>query len=436
MKKSTIIALVIFGVLVAVYLGLRDTPETSVPTPYSIAAVEGLSQIEVSRADGESGEIVLEKGPDTWTMTQPVESPLDEKVVESINEVFSSRIATDDLGLSEDKLAEYELDDDGGVDVALFSAGSEPDATFRVGKEMTVEATRARRSFIRADDGAIYRARKSLEFLRKPASELRSRLIFSADRAGFESISIKRGDETLLLKKDSEADSWSLSESPVELERASVTGLVSTLSNLKATGFADGVTEAEVGLDEPDAVITTKPGEETLNLSVSLHEGTYYVKKHKSDFIYEVAEHVGKRLNATLNDLRSKTPVKIEKESIRSVQFAGDDKVALRKSGDEWQMTAPQRKTLADSAVASHIGAVASLRVVRFEDTEPAEAGLTGGDRVVVETEGGRRTLLVGDEIDPDRGERFAMWQDDELVFVISKSQYSRLTPSADDLGE
>jgi hypothetical protein len=436
-------------ILAVLFWTTSNEPLKEVKTPYSIPKVENLARVELTKP-GDGGLVVLQKGGDGWKLTKPVEAPVAERVGTKLDEELAGAINTDDIKLSKDKAAEYELDDAHATKVALYSKGADsPAAEFDLGKTISVPGTRAKRTYIRGSDGKIYRAHTSLgQTLGGDTSKLRSKKIQEMDRNEISDIKVSYHDgQTVHLVRDGKE--WKLKEPAVdyELEKGQVSALVRNLSHLMAKDFVDDKKPADVGLQPAHTTIVAKAGDETKILKLSgldeeaahnEEEETYYVKPDKSPHIYAIAETTGNALSPTALSLRKRLVHEIDKESVVRIDFGGKDRIVVQKKGDEWSFVRGAKGTVKQSAIQSRLNSLARLRALRFDDVSLADAGLDQpSDKVTFETEDGNYTLLFGKRApggEDDRGNLYAKWADTDLVMVIAEWVKDRSTPSASDL--
>jgi hypothetical protein len=223
-------------------------------------------------------------------------------------------------------------------------------------------------------------------------------------------------------------------EAGMPLEKAVIEAAVSSLSNLRALEFADDRKPAEVGLEPPSAVLEAKVGESTLKLELGKSGADWFVRMSGEPFIYKVAAAVGENLALTAFKVRNRIPLEIM--DIQSVEFSGDEKAIVSRTGETWMMVRPTKKAVPDEKISLRTTALGSLRVARFAEVTPAEAGLDKTkDRIVVRAKSGKYELLLGDKVEGTE-DRYAKWATVPHVFVLQKYMVERLTPTVKDLTE
>ena len=459
MNRTTLVTVGILVVLVIAYFATSEEPQQMERAPMTVQKVEGLTRIEIappaesggeadaSADDKESADgpelIALEKRENGWWLTQPVEAPTAESIGETIEELFGSSISTDDLRIDSGRKSEFHVDDESSAKLSLFGGGESPQVELLVGKQISVEGTGAKRTYVRKPgEDRIYRAQAPLgEFVGKSVDDLRSDKIVDLDKKALTRLEWKHLDgPTIVLEKKKK--SWKLLRPEVEwdLDGGAVESIVGALSGLTADDFADDQPVAEIGLEPATVELTakTKDGETKLLLGAVESDGKtdYFAKLANERFKYKLSTYAGDKLVATLGDIRSKNPRTFDQEAMTEVRFPGEDNVVVRKEDGSWTLVRPQReKSLNESTLKSKLSSIASLTVKGFPEVEPADAGLTAGaDRLVFTTEEGRHTILFGDKADEASGDRYVKFDDRDEVYVVTKYAANKLMPKADDL--
>lgn len=432
MKKGTIIAIVVLVALVAIFFATREAPQTTVVTPFVVKPVEKLNRIELTRP-GESGAelVVFEKKEEGWTLVRPVEAPLATEVKVLIEEAFGTPIRTDDLKVPADRATDYGLGEAEAVGVSLYQEGSsEPAASLSVGKEVVIETTRAQRSFIAANNGKFYRAQRSLEFLRKPVSDLRSRSIFAHDRSTLSEFVVEgpKGRLRIFMGKDD----WEVEGYDFKLEKPVINGFAASMSALNALDFVEDAKAEELNLEPAQYRVTAKFGDNVARLALGQVGDTTYVRSGGGRFIYTISKLAADNLMLDPLKIRSRVTQDFLIDDIQTIEFAGDERVILTKDGENWRMLRPKREVVTAEKAAAFIGAVAALRATRYVDISATEAGLEASrSRVIVR---GKETLelILGNTV-PETEDVYAKWKHQDVVFIVPKYLRDRLMPSVSD---
>lgn len=450
-KRGVIIGVAALVLLLGMYAALREPPKAQLTSAYTLEKVEGLARIEITPPAANSGApalISLERREDGWWMVQPVEAPLKEDLRRDLDGAFGRTIKADDLKISQERAADYLLDDPQAARVKLFTRGAPaPHAELQIGKQMTVESTRALRTFVKpVGDPNIYRLQAGISFLREPdPSNWRSEHVLKIAPDTITRVTIAApGQPAAALKRA--ADRWTMEqpEPGLRLEEATLNDLSSALEIVTATAFFDGKQPAEVGLTaEATTTLTIEHAGQTTTLSLAPRaatepgkEGTWALQIKGAPSPYEVSKATGDRLTPSLESLRSLTIKPLERDKLKRVVYASG--VTLEKIGESWQLVAPQKKAALDATmVDSALTFITNIRVMRRDtQTTAQQAGLTPDakpDVVRIESTDGVTELLLGRIVDTKEQHRWAKLSDSPDVFIIDKYNIKRLSPPVEE---
>jgi len=144
--------------------------------------------------------------------------------------------------------------------------------------------------------------------------------------------------------------------------------------------------------------------------------------------------------NAEAAATTSPTILSVQPADISKVEVKdkGSEAVALARSGDTWQITAPQPLPADQDSVNSLLSSVHPLNSVELVDEKAADLSQYGLANPTVEvdlTEKGNKTqqLLIGDET-PTGTDLYAKLENDPRVFTIASYSKSSLDKGMDDL--
>lgn len=442
-KYGSLIALAVVIALGVALVVTKKEPQKTVKPPYSIEKVDGLTRIELTQPGESGGLVVLTHGAGVWALTKPVESPLAERLSDQIAGALDKKINSDPVKLDASKLEDFGLTDETATKIALFGKDAQaPSVEFFLGKSITIPETRAKRTFVKTTDGKVYRAQTDLgEILGKPVDQLRSKTIQKLDRNTVSELWVNYQDQSKSLHLKKNNQDWELAAPTVDfaLERSATSGILNGVSNLTATGFADGKTRAEVGLDPWYAKIQAREtgGNLTTVLLSEVKDGKAYAQVEGSKYIYEIAENTATQLATDLANLRTRLAKDIKLTDIARIDFGGAERIALQAADDGWAFARGGKGKVNQTAAVSKINAVAQLRAVRFETPDIASTGLKSpSEKVTITTkDGAKHTLLVGGEADA-KGNLWGKWDDMDLIMVVPQWIKERSAPTAAELTE
>lgn len=432
MKKSTVIAIVALVLVLVAFFVTRKEVTNTVQVPYVVQKVDDLARVELTRPGAEL--VIFEKSDSGWSMTKPVNAPIEGAVEKELEAIFAGEIRTDDLRFSKDKVESYELTEDLGTKVSLYAKGaSAPSVEFTIGKEVDIDR-RFRRSFIKTATGKAYRAQRSLEVLRQPVDDLRSKTILNGDRNDVSNIKITSEDGIIELSKA--GDEWQMI-APVAgmpLEKSIVQGTVSSLSRLRATGFADDKKPSEMGLDPPRASVVARVGDTDVILDVAHVGADWYVRKRGEAFIYTIGSSTGNGLVPDVASLRDRVPLRLAADDIQTIEFEGAEKVIVTRNGESWTMLKPSKKEVSPKVFGPLFQTLSQLRVARYADISPSDAGLDKSqERIILRSKGVKNELVLGATLEGTT-DRYAKWTALPLIFIIPGPVAARLIPTSNDL--
>jgi len=427
------------------FVALREQPSDATRATLSLPAPTDVTRISLTGPGDAS--VTVARRTDGWWLTEPVESPVSRERNAELAKIVSGAFIADSITFSADKAKDYEVSDELGTTVSMFTDDSAtPKHTLVIGKSITVQSTRARRTYVRVPgEDTIHRLQVDLSALRDAdlfAWRDKSILqILDRDALSSFTVTIKGASpETYTIGKRGEG--WAV-RAPEEargtrLEDNAIGGIVSALTNLRAKGFVDGTTPGELGLAEPpEAKIELEVGDETIALYASSRDGTYYALRRGLPFVYELNQVDFERLFKPLISLRALDVLALDASRLTGFTLAGEDRVKMQRSGDGWSMLAPKKvASVPEEGLSSLVSFLTGVRAARYVTTDIDASGTRSpSDLVSLETTEGTFTIGLGDEVaseGPDAGSRYARILDTEDVFVLSEYNVERLGPTAD----
>ncbi|MBA2662094.1 MAG: hypothetical protein H0U74_07335 [Bradymonadaceae bacterium] len=179
MKRPSWIALGVLVALGVLFFGIRPKPVTTVDSPRLFVNDDvALSRIEFTGAGAQGARTVLEKRDGIWWVAEPVEAPVNKRVAAQIEAQLFHGIYADDLAVAANRAEHFEVSDDRAVMLAVFTQrADQPALELLVGREITVEQTGARRTYVRRPGKpTIFRAQAAIgELVRLSVDALQER---------------------------------------------------------------------------------------------------------------------------------------------------------------------------------------------------------------------------------------------------------------------
>ena len=453
MKKETLIAI---GVLAALSIGLlvlmQSGDKSPEPIAYTIPKLDKADKIEITQ-DGKT--TVLAKKDGAWRLQAPIDYPVASSAAEKLDKLLSRPIGMD-MDYDASAASKYELGDS-AASVAIY-VGADKKASFRVGKEITVQPTNVKRAFISPKgQDRVFRAQAGLRTeLLKALDDWREKKLVDFEEKDVTGVTIRTADgtEVVLAKADGEEGAWSLTKPEgVRLDETVAKRLPGAAARLRAAGFADDASAEQTGLDTPShSLIFTLVGDKkpvTIHFGNPLKEDKgagggstspdVYMKVGDEKWVYTVKNWTWSQLAKGLPELRDKQMLKLDTKEIASLTFAKPegDPLVVESTAEGWKLTKPEAKDVPEANVNAITRIIGDLKASSVPDTDPAKAGLadpTKATRVTVTLkDGSTKTILLGDAAAEGKKDLFAR-VDDGMVFVLASFNATKLTPTAESL--
>jgi hypothetical protein len=290
--------------------------------------------------------------------------------------------------------------------------------------------------------------------LDKDSAGFRDKSITTFDQNDAERLEVvsKTGGK-IVLSKAGKSDAgagnvdWKVVETTAKVEPfdKSVPGdLVSALYAFKANDFADGVSPADSGLDDPGLTVTVGlkgDKKQTVMIGKKKGEEDFYVKKADSPQVFLVKKYNLERINKRPVEFRDKTICNLATDNVTQVAVArSSDSFTLvkdpKKTGDDaWKLSKPAGVTLDGSKVNNIVSAFKEWKASGFaEDNAPAATGLAKPTATVIAgAKGGACNVKVGSET-ADKQSYYVTATGAPDVFVAPKWSVDRVLVKLDDL--
>lgn len=361
-------------------------------------AIEGGGATDILKTppkDEKPGREIIEIAyvGDRWRIRKPIEfaasGPEVNRIVEALRDLRMTAVAS----RSAETRRRLQVDDENGIRVTL-SKDDVPAVDLIVGVT-DLEG----RTFIRKHgEEAIW----TVEGLRRddlarPLDELRDKQVFDAEPGDVVALTIRRGQGERSFAK--EGETWKL-QPPDEmwvLDSSKVSGAVSSLARLRATGFGDGLDVETTGLGGIFAAaivtFTVQPEgkaavQHRLLVGNKDAEGhNYYVAREEEEglsAVYIVSKYTIERIigseEAQLDDYREKRVVRdVTADKVKAVTVSiGGYAVTFEKGAgtDEWKPAAGAPFAEADgSTISEVVRKLVALRAADFVGVPPLAFG-------------------------------------------------------------
>jgi len=288
---------------------------------------------------GESKPITLEKKRQ-WQIIEPIDSPADEFVVESMLTALASLKMEREVEASAKDLQPY------GLDKPMLHLSFLADGTWhhlRVGTKAVV--TNEYYASGDQQNRVVLIATSQEQGLSKSLFDLRSKEFFSLKSDQIDRIEIERAEGKLALTKVAK-DHWQALASPeVSIKNPRVQSLVSRLIWLRARKFVANEKNhlPQLGLDPARIRITLASEEksQTLLLGNRKKEEGIYAKRGELPDIALVDDKLLGQLPVSLSDLEDRTLLSFDLNQIKLVGLKlNDHSGRLERQGQNWKWAA------------------------------------------------------------------------------------------------
>jgi uncharacterized protein DUF4340 len=255
--------------------------------------------------------------------------------------------------------------------------------------------------------------------------------VFAADSKDVTELTVKRGAETVRLKR--EGDDWQLLE-PVRARgsRSAVDETLATILTAKIDREIDPSPKspADYGLDKPaaDVTLTLKDGK-TLGLQLGAKNPTgvwVYARDRDKPAVFVLGESVLRDATRPVPDFRDRTILAFDVKDVSGFELAlPEETLAAERRDGGWRLTRPTALPADADTIGEFLDKLAAQKVREFvADSPPSLApyGLDRPTRLVIQTGKDRdrasRTLLFG-HVDTAKKGVYAMRPGEPTVLLL-----------------
>ena len=269
--------------------------------------------------------------------------------------------------------------------------------------------------------------------------------LFRAEEKDVEKISIKKGDEQVILQR--EGAGWRLID-PVQAkaETTEITALLQALLTVREERTIDQQPKSlgEYGLERPAIQLTLSFKGDKPPLVLLLGDKnpsgfSVYAKRGDQPAVLLVADTVRIRLDRKAADFRDKTVLALDPDKVKQVEFVGKGRsVTMSNAGaDKWELTQPIKARADAAAIRRLLWSIKDARARDFLASggdAKRRYGLDHPDLMVGLTEGDiSKRLLLKKAPDPKVG-LYALAEPGEGVVTIDARLLTELSKSPFDL--
>ncbi len=432
MKKPTILAALVLVVLVGAFVALQassDKPQQA--QTYRIEPMKGLDKIEIKHPDK---TITLAYKDKAWRLSDPIDYPITMSVSKNLERVLRGGLKMD-LTVAKPELEKYQLGPEAPV-VTLFAG--DQSQSFRLGKDITVSGTKAKRSFVQPMTGEpVYRAQAGLSgLLGRSVEEWREKQILRFDKDEVLKVDMNYGGKTVTLSK--EADKW-VSTEGFSVDEGALASFLESLGRLTVSSFVSEKDAASLGFAAPvlTHTLTLKDGRvKTLVVGGKWEKGRA-VKLAGEPWVYGLNASGSRAVIKSMGHLRPRDIFALDINTIAEVTLTpeGANKpLSIRREGKDWVLSQPIAGAKLDPGIVTAlVRTLGNLKAQRMAEKEitAQQAGLIPGSMSLVRLrlQSGTETLVELGAV-PKGGvkDRYARIQGGE-IFVLDAFKAQKLVP-------
>lgn len=394
------------------------------------ADIEDVTSVQLTYPDR---EVALVKDGDQWKMTKPVETRGDESAMKNIvNSVVTCEV-TRELEDPSSDLKTYGLDTPfATITLGLKDGKQLPKVRF--GNTTPVGASAyAKRD---GEQAVLLTSSTCRTAVDKQIKDLRDKTLVEFEDDDVQGFQIERpGDVVSVERKDG---SWKISPGDFAADSNTVRTYLSSMRTVRAVEFPDDQPGdlSVYGLDSPRLRVRIRLSgseERTIEFGDELANKSSYVRVGDRPGVYEVGEYTYRNLDKTPRDLRDKTVLPFDVDSLQSIDVTRKDGGQYRivRSGDTWTVEGLDGTPKPD-ALHEYVGDVHDLKGFEIIADDPEELASYGLDsprlRIVLAGEDGELgTILLG-QIPNDEGlDMTAMAEGGSTIYKVRSYIFTRL---------
>lgn len=270
--RGLVILLLVLAGLAGLFFAERMNEHPGVPVRQALVRLDP-DQVTRVVIEGPNGRTVLEKGPELWRLTEPVDYPAEPDLVHNTLRLLTGLGSDGVISTNPQKAELFEVDDAHALKVALYEADeADPQVRLVVGKL----APGFTHTYVKVGDGPeVHQVPGALRFqLERAATAWRDKTVLAFDPAAIEGLTLA-GARTVTVRREGDGWTWDPAAAGTDAPATdAVERLIKDLSVLRAQDFEDAPPEAPA---KPLLTVTLDRKEGSpVDLVVEAEEGTRY----------------------------------------------------------------------------------------------------------------------------------------------------------------
>lgn len=304
MKKYSIYILigliVVLGVLIFLFANPRKeskiTEKTTGALFFPNFKIEEVSKLEAN-------SVILEKKDKIWEVVDGEQRyPADQNLVDQALKMIAELKQGSLISKNSAKHVQLGVDKDNGLNVVMKDSTGKELANFYIGNDGQAFQTQYVR---RVDSDQVYLIIETLKpTFQKNVTDWREKQILTLNQNEITSLILDYPDQELQLEKGS--DGWQM-KAPEEFTVAPevISDLLTTLSNLSASGFATAEEAAEFENNQILTVII-KRGQSEDKLILAQKEENYFARHEGNAITFKLSQFTAEKLTKKVEDFKTK----------------------------------------------------------------------------------------------------------------------------------
>jgi hypothetical protein len=431
-KTGLILVIVIFALLLFAVVTMRGKHDKAVGVKELKTQKidkDKVTRFEVALPAGEAGadgapasppkKVVVEKEGEAWKVYDAAVADrkfgVDEVQIKSALDAAAEFATGDLIANKKEKLADYEIDDDKGMAVKVFTgkdvaldlvfgrAAKGGGSTVRQAGSDEVYVAKGRLSSVLKRDPTAWRKKGIVDFKAEDVTQVKTTL---ADGSSW-TVASEGAPPPAKEGEPAPKAEWKLVEpatlpAAFRLDKNAVSRPAAQIASLRAQDFADGVSDADAGVDKPSAVVeaTTKDGKKTvIRLGKEDEKKRTFAKVDGDPQMYLLASFSAKQLGKKLDELRDLALIDAAIDDVEKVTIKGSGGTfVVKKDGADWKLVEPKTPPAEFDAttIASTVASLLRTRATRTAlDVDGKTAGVDKASPFVeVQLAGGKKQTL------------------------------------------
>lgn len=385
------------------------------------------------------GEFEFQKIQGEWRITKPLYTDAEENLITSALNNLKNAKKDKEFSVTPDKRKDYGLGEKSvNVWVALKNGSVD---SLDLGDKTPVGSS----VFVSNLDTMVFTIPQYIKTsLDKKLFDWRNKNLLRFKRNDVQRMVIRKSGLKYEFEKKGGSD-WDFRTINRPANTSMMSSILNKLENNKAKEFVDeeGTSLAKYGLTNPayqiDLFLGENQGKKSLTISREIKK-KYYAKDDSRKPIFEIDSTLVKDIRKPESDFRDKKLAKIVQNSINRAVIDYNDTLltCVKDTANEWHLEDPEKSLVKNSEMTSFLSNINNATISEFVSDEPksiAGYGFENPNLKIQLFDGDSKTLEIKFGKLKDKNV-YAMTDQYNSVYLLSKNQYSRLKLKRDKIVE